>query len=272
MFPSNLHTHTIYSDGSNKPEEYINKAIKLGFKSIGFSEHSPTVYKCSCEILPENIPSYINEITFLKEKYKSQIEVLLGFEEDIYGAVDRSKVDFVIGAVHYLQSQKNKDKYIAVDHNPSYFQELIDDFDGIENVCREYYRLINKTIESKPHILAHFDLLTKFNGDGENYFFDPSQDWYKALVDKICKNLKNTEIIVEINTGAISRGYRKNPYPSSYILNKLYQNNVPVTISSDAHQDIHINFAFDKAIDIIKKVGYTTVKLWSSNRFIDFKL
>lgn len=272
MFPSNLHTHTIYSDGASTAEEYIKKAINLGFTSIGFSEHSSTVYQCSAEILPQNIDSYISEINQLKEKYKNQIEILLGFEEDIYGPVDRSSLDFVIGAVHYLQTPQNKNKYISVDHNPGYFEELIQAFGSIENVCKEYYRMVSQVIATKPDILAHFDLLTKFNGDVENHYFDPHADWYKNLVNNVCDDLKNTGIIVEINTGAISRGYRTTPYPSDYILKKLHQNQIPITISADAHQDLHINFAFDQAIHIAKNIGYTSVKLWKNGGFIDYNL
>ena len=36
----NLHTHTNYTDGKDEPEELVLEAIKRGFSSIGFSEHS----------------------------------------------------------------------------------------------------------------------------------------------------------------------------------------------------------------------------------------
>ena len=36
----NLHTHTTYCDGRNTAEEMVQKALSLGFTSIGFSGHS----------------------------------------------------------------------------------------------------------------------------------------------------------------------------------------------------------------------------------------
>jgi len=272
MFLSNLHTHTWYSDGGNTPEEYIEKAISLGFTSIGFSEHSPTFYKSSWEILAEDVANYLNEINGLKEKYKGQIEVVLGMEEDINGPIDRNRVDYVIGAVHCLESPKEKGNFIDVDHNHDYFKRLIDHFDGIENVCREFYGLVNEVIKTKPDILAHFDLITKFNGDGEKRFFDDDAVWYRNLVNEVCDNLKDTGIIVEINTGAISRGHRVTPYPSSYILERLFKNKVPITISADAHQAVHLDFGFEEAVELAKKASYTHAKIWSDGGFVDCEI
>lgn len=36
----NLHTHTIYCDGKDTPEEMILAACEKGFTSLGFSGHS----------------------------------------------------------------------------------------------------------------------------------------------------------------------------------------------------------------------------------------
>ena len=36
----NLHIHSTYADGKDTPEEIIQEAIKRGYDSIGFSEHS----------------------------------------------------------------------------------------------------------------------------------------------------------------------------------------------------------------------------------------
>ena len=36
----NLHTHTVFCDGRDTPEELITHAISLGFESLGFSKHS----------------------------------------------------------------------------------------------------------------------------------------------------------------------------------------------------------------------------------------
>ena len=40
MIKTNFHTHTIYCDGNDTPEELIKAAIDNGFTSLGFSGHS----------------------------------------------------------------------------------------------------------------------------------------------------------------------------------------------------------------------------------------
>ena len=61
------------------------------------------------------------------------------------------------------------------------------------------------------------------------------------MLDEIVK----TDVIVEINTGGISRGWRKTPYPSLDILKKIFSKNIPITISSDAHTVENIDFYLD---------------------------
>ena len=65
-----FHTHTIYSDGGNTPEEMVLAAIDRGLECIGFSDHSYTFFDESYCMKLEAIPEYIAEIAGLKEKYK----------------------------------------------------------------------------------------------------------------------------------------------------------------------------------------------------------
>lgn len=41
MHLNNLHTHTIFCDGKNTPEEMVLGAINNNFNSLGFSSHGP---------------------------------------------------------------------------------------------------------------------------------------------------------------------------------------------------------------------------------------
>ena len=41
MIKADLHTHTRYSHGANKPEDMYAAARDAGLAYIGFSEHSP---------------------------------------------------------------------------------------------------------------------------------------------------------------------------------------------------------------------------------------
>jgi len=270
MIPSNLHTHSTFSDGANPPEEYVKAAIKSGFFSIGFSEHEPTTYKNPSEMLPENIPAYFNEINRLKQKYTGQIEIYAGIETDVQGLLPRAefKPDYIIGSVHHIK--KPDGTYGPLDATPEKFETLIDAFGDVKKVMQLYYQSLADTIKQKPDILGHFDLPTKFNSG--NRYFDPAEEWYKNLIDSTINSLTNTGIIVEVNTGAISRRYRKTPYPSEYILRELHKKNVTVTISSDAHSIENLTHSFTQSAALIRQAGYKSIKILKNGRFTDYKL
>ena len=54
----NLHTHTIYCDGANTPEEFVKAAIESGFEGIGFSSHSYQYFSPKHTMLEEPALQY----------------------------------------------------------------------------------------------------------------------------------------------------------------------------------------------------------------------
>lgn len=68
-----LHNHTTYSyDGQNTPEELIKNAISKGIDVLGICDHQFSI--------ENKLSSYIEEINFLKEKYKNEITIKCGLE------------------------------------------------------------------------------------------------------------------------------------------------------------------------------------------------
>ncbi|HIZ55853.1 MAG TPA: hypothetical protein H9671_06570, partial [Firmicutes bacterium] len=57
-FLSNLHTHSCFSDGRDTPEEIVREALRKGFISLGFSDHSPTPYFSDCNMPEERTEAY----------------------------------------------------------------------------------------------------------------------------------------------------------------------------------------------------------------------
>ena len=119
-------------------------------------------------------------------------------------------------------------------------------FDGdIYAFCERYYAMVSEIIErTDADIIGHFDLVSKFNENGE--LFDSNHPRYvaayQAAVDKLIKYNKP----FEINTGAISRGYRVTPYPSVPIKKYIEEKGGSFVLSSDSHQKETICFKFDE--------------------------
>ena len=68
----------------------------------------------------------------------------------------------------------------------------------------------------KPDILAHIDLIKKLNANGE--FFDEESPRYKAAALKALQAAKANDCLLEVNTGSVYRGYRKDFYPGPWLL------------------------------------------------------
>lgn len=245
-----LHIHTTYSDGKDSPENIIKTAVKMGLKEIGFSDHSYTPFDTSYCINENDIDKYIDEINHLKEMYNDQIVVHLGIEQDYYSTQNTDKFDYIIGSVHYI---KINDEYIPVDESAEILNKSVNRyFDGdIYSLIEQYYDTVaNVCSKTNADIIGHIDLISKFNEN--NILFDENNERYKNAFKYACDKLLECNKIFEINTGAISRGYRTSPYPSSDIYNYLKKHGAKFILSSDSHSKDNLCYGFKKYQDLTK--------------------
>ena len=99
---SNVHTHTSFCDGKNSVEEMALAAIDLGFVSLGYSIHGWTPYE-PCPITLEREELYRQELRALREKYRGQIEIIIGAERDSGYQRDFSGFEYLIDSTHVLE-------------------------------------------------------------------------------------------------------------------------------------------------------------------------
>lgn len=244
-----FHVHSNFSDGKDSVEDIILKAIDLGLNKIGISDHSYTSFDESYCISKENIGNYINTVNKLKAKYADIIDVSLGVEQDYFSSESTSEYDYVIGSVHYI---KVSDNYIPVDESADILVKAADDYfaGDIYALIDAYYitvaDVVNKT---KAEIIGHFDLISKFNENGK--LFNENDERYIKSFKLAADSLLNTGAIFEINTGAISRGYRTSPYPSNQILEYLKSKGAKFVLSSDSHDKDTLCYSFEKYLYLL---------------------
>jgi histidinol phosphatase-like PHP family hydrolase len=77
----NLHTHTVYSDGSFLPEDIVRRAFQGGLTHIAITDHFETD-KVPSPLKVDQFERYLSNLQALKEMYKGRIEVLAGVEID----------------------------------------------------------------------------------------------------------------------------------------------------------------------------------------------
>lgn len=243
MTYSNYHTHTTFCDGKDTPEALVLRAIELGCREIGFSGHSYTHFDESWCMSREATLAYRECITKLKEKYKGKIKILLGIEQDLWSEESTDGYDFVIGGVHYI---KHGCDFLPTDESASLTQEIAAKYYSGDYMamCEKYYENASLLYErTKCDIVAHFDIITKFNES--DVLFDTSHPRYVRAAERALDVLCATPAKFEINTGAISRGYRSEAYPSVSLIEKIKARGSSLILSSDCHAKENLLYRFD---------------------------
>ena len=264
---ANFHTHSSFCDGNNTPEEIINAAIEKGFSAIGFSGHGYTGFDLS--YCMKNTDEYIKEINALKEKYKDDIQIYLGIEEDIFSLVDRNKFDYIIGSSHYFFKDN---KYYPFDSDNDYFKKCLELFNyDVLKLAENYYILFCKYINSrKPDIIGHFDLITKFDELGTSMFLQDNE--YNKIAEKYVSEAAKIATLFEVNTGAIARNLRTTPYPANNLLYTLKKCNAKLIISSDSHDISTLDFSFDETKKYLREIGFRQLYTIYNNEFIKYDI
>ena len=261
----NLHTHSTYCDGKDTPREMIETAISKGFGGIGFSGHSYMFFSPSHSMSLEGTEEYKKEIAALKEEYKNKIDVFLGLEFDAYSVVDLSGYDYLIGSFHYL---KIGDEYVGFDRSADEVARIINVYFGGDGMAfaKECYRQFAILPElGKFDILGHFDIMTK-NIEKQKFFDTDSEEYLKYAFEAL-DAMRGKIPLFEVNTGAISRGYRTSPYPMKNILKQMKEWGFGAIISSDCHDAKYLDCAFDDARELLLECGFNEKYIWTPSGF-----
>ncbi len=270
---TNHHTHSLYSDGSSQPEEYIFAAIEKGFNLLGFTEHSPLPFENNFSFKKENKEEYIALINTLKQKYSGQISVYSGMEMDYIPGVSENfskvkaeyKLDYLIGSVHLVKPENNDELWFTdgPDYR-TYDKGLNELFAGdIRKAVTTYFNQLNEMIETQHFdIIGHFDKIKMHNRDR---FFKEAESWYMSLVKETLLLIQDRDIIVEINTRGIYKQRSETTYPGIEILKQIKAMHIPVIVNSDAHKPHEIDGEFEYGFSLLKEAGIDEVVYFKGN-------
>ena len=263
---SSVHCHSTMCDGKNTLQDMASAACAQGLTTLGFTGHSYTQRDREYCMSPSRTAQYKATIAKLKAEYKGKVDILCGIEWDILSEDKRTGYDYWIGSAHHLYG-KNTGKYYEIDFRPQDLWDCInDDFDADPLAAVEaYFAEVEKVAALKPDILAHIDLIKKLNAKGE--FFDEESPRYKAAALKALQAAKDNDCLLEVNTGGVYRGYRKDFYPGPWLLGEWQKMGGKVIITSDSHDIASLTYGFDEAAAAIKAAGFTSVEVLTGHDF-----
>ena len=266
---SNIHTHTTYADGRDTPEAMLRAALLLGFHTLGFSEHGHADYDgCSMPAAVE--PAYRAEIQALRAKYAGQIDVLMGYEHDWLAPPSPDRYDYTIESVHYVMAGG---EYVCVDNTRAILESAIHRLFGSDPyaLCRAYFHAVCDSCEGSPaEVIGHMELVMKFNEARD--LFDDADPRYLRWALEAADCAADSGKLIEINTGAIARGYRTQPYPGPALLRRLAERGARVIITSDCHNSDYLNCGFDAAATLAKSCGFQTAWQYRGNQPEEYPL
>lgn len=240
-----LHNHTpLCKHAEGEISQYIEKAIEVGTKYFGFSDHAPMDYDPKYRMRFEDMKKYESDLLLAKARYKESIEILLGYEVDyLKGHMDErvlgADVDYLIGSVHFIDDW-------GFD-NPEFIGRY--EHEDIDVIWQKYFDAIEEMAQSGLFdIVGHLDLIKVFK-------YLPKGD-ITQIAKKALEAIKEADMALEINVA----GYRKpigEAYPSKELLQRAFDLGIPITFASDAHKPEQVGLYEKEVYELVKSVGYT---------------
>lgn len=252
-----VHTHSVLCDGKNTLEEMARAAFDAGAVSFGASGHSHTdIPWDQGNVLPEAAEDYRAEVLRLRELYAGRMDVLLGVEQDSQSLQPVPDwAEYWIGSVHNLYDPQDG-QYHCVDWDEAHLETCLREMFGGDMLAlaRKYFADAAAMAERKPTILGHLDLVVKLNRGGR--FFDEEDPAYRSLALEALHAADPDATLLEINTGAMSRGYRDTPYPAPFLLREWRAMGGRIILTADAHSAAAVTYAYDRAAELARTAGY----------------
>lgn len=219
---NNYHTHTVrcqHAEGTER--EYIEAAIAIGMKKLGFSDHTPCPFKdgyvSGIRMKMEEAYEYVTCLRQLKKEYEDRIEILIGFEteyvpeffEEQLTLYHDLNIDYLIMGQHFWRSESLGPYSGAPTSDPD-----------------RIHMYVNSVLEGmatgKFTYLAHPDLMN----------FQGVDSVYEWEMTRLLEGLKEMNIPVEINMGGMGEGKH---YPDDKFWSLVSKIGNDVIIGADAH-------------------------------------
>lgn len=192
-----LHLHTKFSfDSKEEPENYINKAVELGVKTIGFSEHYDfdAFLDGEKDVTLADLDGYTLNINNLRLNYP-EMQILQGIEfgyrreavhqyEKLLG---QYPFDYVINSLHTLMGRGDcyHDKFFE---GRPLRQSYTDYFNGVlESISADY----------DYQIIGHVGYVCRYRtGEGSQIKYVD----FAEIIDEILKAIIAKDKCLEVNT------------------------------------------------------------------------
>jgi histidinol-phosphatase (PHP family) len=246
---SDTHLHGNFSsDSTIRYYELCRKAVKHGYQYLAITEHFDLLESELMNFGLLSLREYFHAIKELKEDYP-QLMIMTGLEigephrnqETLYRLLSHFKPEFIIGSLHVTRTKINVSlpiyKPLSALDITLYYEE------NLEMVDRGGF-----------DVLGHLGVYKR--GLQPGITVDETHAF--RIMDEIFRLMIKKDIALEVNNSSMKTAYQ-NIVPDPTILQR-YKNlgGELVCIGSDSHDIDHFDKFYNKTLDILSNIGFSS--------------
>lgn len=211
------------------------------------------------ELVPRHY-AFLKEAKRLREKYRDQITILIGFEGEwirpSYGPLIRTllahpDVDFFMGSIHHVHG-------IPIDFDADQYEQAKQAAGGSdERLFEDYFDQQYEMLQAlNPKVVGHFDLIRLCSGRRDADMRDMKGVW--ARIVRNLEYMAARGALMECNSSALRKGLRE-PYPMESVVREYMKLGGMMTLSDDSHGIAQVGLNFGRALEFLEKCGVRDV-------------
>lgn len=235
-------------------EDYIKSAVRAGYKELGFSDHTPWLYKSDyisgIRMPVSQLSDYVNNLRILRDKYKHQISIKIGLECEYFEdyipwlkeIIQQYDLDYIIFGNHFYKTDEQYPyfgRYTTTYEMLQLYEESI--LKGMESGLFTYVAHPDLFIRSYPKFDAHCVNLSR----------------------KICKKAKEMNLPLEYNISGLEtcKG-KKEGFPHPAFWKIAADEGCLSVVGLDAHDNrcLENYMLYDNAIKYLNTLGMRIVR------------
>ncbi len=247
-------------------EEIVRAYIDHGYTWVGITEHMPP--ERDALSYPDELAAGLNALDQqarfarymavcrrLRDKYASQIRVLVAFETEAYSGYEswvpavreECKPDYIVGSVHQINDE-------LFDGSPEWYRGAAETVGGVDELyCAYFDRQYEMITKLRPEVIGHFDLVRIFDPDYRARLVKP------FVWDRVVRNLeaiRDLGSILDYNLAALKKGQAE-PYVSRPVLEQALKMGIAVVPGDDSHGVGNVDRHWDEGSVSCGKQGAT---------------
>ncbi|WP_050181116.1 histidinol-phosphatase HisJ [Domibacillus robiginosus] len=244
------HIHTQYCPhgSTDSFDQYIERALGLGFSEITFTEHAPLpegfmdpAPSRDSSMRKSDLELYLRDVEYVKKQYASSLTIYTGLEVDFIPGFEKETTQFLteygphlddaILSVHFLPLNG---QFVCIDFSEEEFERIVKEAGSIEFVHQLYYDTVLKSVQAnlgpcKPTRIGHITLARKF----QRMF--PCTKSFEPEINRVLQEMKKAGYSLDYNGAGFVKPLCRETYPPLDIARAAYSLGIPLVYGSDAH-------------------------------------